>query len=290
MNNKSERYCECGCKKEVKNRFVLGHNSQYRSDEANQRISESKKGRVVSLETRKKLSIVNKGKILSEEVKKKISESNKGKINSKEHNRKISEGNKGRIVSEETRKKSSISHIGKTLSEETKRKIGEAQKGKIISEETKKKMSKAKKGKKISEEARKKISEGNKGKIISEETRAKTSASISKLILEGKFNFHNHFKTGYYKGNFYRSSWEFKAMKYFDRNNIVWQYEPKRFYLKELKRYYVPDFYLPDLNKYIEIKGRIGNPNKFKIFQKECPNIKSEMWMREDLVKMGVMV
>ena len=53
-------------------------------------ISEHKKGKKHSEETRNKISESHKGKIFSEETKKKISESNKGKIFSEEHIRKLS--------------------------------------------------------------------------------------------------------------------------------------------------------------------------------------------------------
>jgi len=62
-----------------------------------------------------------------------------------------------------------------------------------------------------------------------------------------------HGKGAYYKGIWMRSSWEIEIAKWMDKRNWTWQYEPKRFFLKE--RTYAPDFYLPDLNVYWEIKG-----------------------------------
>lgn len=106
--------CECGCGKEVKNRFIFGHNRKYtvHSEEVRKKISESNKGRKLSKEHKKKLSKSHKGKILSEETKKKMSESHKGKSFSEEHRKKISELHKGKKHSEETKKKISKSKKG----------------------------------------------------------------------------------------------------------------------------------------------------------------------------------
>lgn len=106
------------------------------------KISEAKKGKKYSEETRKKMSEAHKGQKLSEEARKKISKAHKGKKKSKEHRKKLSEAQTGKKHSEKTRKK-----------------MSEARKGKKHSEETRKKMSETKKGKKRSEDAKKKISE-----------------------------------------------------------------------------------------------------------------------------------
>lgn len=57
------------------------------------------------IEKTEHISEHKKGKTLSEETRKKISESNKGKIFSEEHRKKLSETHKGKTLSEETRKK-----------------------------------------------------------------------------------------------------------------------------------------------------------------------------------------
>jgi len=51
----------------------------------------------------------------------------------------------------------------------------------------------------------------------------------------------------------FRSSWEVSFAKYLDSHNIPWVYEPKRIPLNN-GHSYLPDFYLPDLDLYIEIK------------------------------------
>lgn len=83
----------------------------------------------------------------TEETKRKISESEKGKYVSMETRRKLSEAHKGHSPSQKTRQKLSEANKGKTHTEEAKRKIRKANLGKHLSEETRKKMSEAKKGK-----------------------------------------------------------------------------------------------------------------------------------------------
>lgn len=97
-------------------------------------MSESKKGKHHSAETRKKMREAkkgkpgpNKGKKFSEETRRKMSEAAKGRTFSEETRRKLREANKGKKFSEETKKKMSEAH--KNMSEEHKKNIGEAMKG-----------------------------------------------------------------------------------------------------------------------------------------------------------------
>ena len=94
----------------------------------------------------------------SEEAKQKMSESRKGTKHSEEVKRKMSESRKGTKHSEEAKRKMSEAKKGIQLSEEHKKKISESCKGRQLSEETKRKMSKSKKGRKCSEETKRKLS------------------------------------------------------------------------------------------------------------------------------------
>ena len=117
--------------------------------EHGRKISEAKKGKPHSEETKRKQSESLKGKPKSEEHKQKMSESKKGKPRkprSEEHRQHLSEAHKGKPKSEEHKQKISESHKGKPKSEETKRKMSESQKGKPKSEETKQKISEANAG------------------------------------------------------------------------------------------------------------------------------------------------
>ena len=97
-------------------------------------MSESKKGKHHSAETRKKMREAkkgkpgpNKGKKFSEETRRKMAEAAKGRTFSEETRRKLREANKGKKFSEETKKKMSEAH--KNMSEEHKKNIGEVMKG-----------------------------------------------------------------------------------------------------------------------------------------------------------------
>lgn len=50
-----------------------------------------------------------------------------------------------------------------------------------------------------------------------------------------------------------RSRWEAAVAAFLDQLGISWEYEPQRFLLAD--RTYVPDFWLPDLGVYWEVKG-----------------------------------
>jgi len=58
-----------------------------------------------------------------------------------------------------------------------------------------------------------------------------------------------------YAGHRFRSRLEARWAVFFDRLNLDWQYEPEGFELGEAGRY-LPDFYLPSLNLWIEVKAQ----------------------------------
>jgi len=158
-------------------------------------------------------------------------------------------------------------------------------KGFICSKETCAKMSAAMKGK----------SGPNKGKIFSEESRAKMrAAKLGKpgpwagiergpqsaewrrnigLGNKGKPAYYPR-QRFYYSGVPFRSSWEVAAAKSFDARGIFWEYETKQFEINETITYR-PDFYLPELDCYWEVKGYFGPQSKETIglFREKYPEI-----------------
>ena len=92
-----------------------------------------------------------------------------------------------------------------------------------------------------------------------------------------------------YKGIWMRSSWEVAYAKWLDKNEIGWKYEFKTFDLGNTT--YTPDFYLPTLDLWIEIKGwwRPNNKKKYKILQKQQPKINIQLLMNKELKDMGVL-
>lgn len=79
-------------------------------------------------------------------------------------------------------------------------------------------------------------------------------------------------------GVVFRSSWEYEYAKFLNKNMIKWEYEPKRFILKE-GGYYTPDFYLIEEERFVEIKGYWWKKSKerFERFRKEYPMINIEV-------------
>lgn len=87
------KLCKCGCGKEVKRRYVSGHNKsrkgQHLTSEQKQHLSEVNKGKVLSGETKRKIGEKSKGHRLSESSKQAISEKNSNENNGmfgKHHN------------------------------------------------------------------------------------------------------------------------------------------------------------------------------------------------------------
>jgi len=124
-----------------------------------------------------------------------------------------------------------------------------------------------------SKEYRKKLSDNHA------DFRGKKSGTFGKIY---------HGKSGKYKGIWMRSSWEIAYAKYLDRQRIKWIYESKTFDLGETT--YTPDFYLPEQDLYIEIKGywREDALKKFKIFKKLYKNIKLSILEKKELQKLGI--
>lgn len=70
------------------------------------------------------------------------------------------------------------------------------------------------------------------------------------------------------KGNYvFRSSWELAFAYALDALEIRWEYEPRTFYFPKESKWtsYTPDFYLPDHELYVEIKGRLTKKNLQKL-------------------------
>lgn len=99
-----------------------------------------------------------------------------------------------------------------------------------------------------------------------------------------------HFKAGKYNNIYFRSSYEMAYAKYLDSKNIKWKYEEITFNLGYTT--YIPDFYLPKINEYIEIKGFWfgDSKNKFKLFKKLYPKIQIKVLYQKDLQKLNVLI
>lgn len=75
---------------------------------------------------------------------------------------------------------------------------------------------------------------------------------------------------------YFRSSWEANIARYYNYIGIKWEYEPKTFIFKDITYgsvSYTPDFYLPEEDKWIEVKGWMDGKSKTKLkrFKKQYP-------------------
>ena len=120
-------------------------------------------------------------------------------------------------------------------------------------------------GKKMSKSTRLKISKANKGNIMAIEQRIALSKLMSEKVMSGELKPGRGIG-GYYKntGTYMKSSWEIKFAKWLDANNIQWEYESFRFQLPN-KRHYVPDFYIPKLHVFVEVKGYMTEYDVYKL-------------------------
>lgn len=118
--------------------------------------------------------------------------------------------------------------------------------GAMISEETKHKISQKSKGRKLTETHKNAISEGMK-KAVSEKPESYSSSNVNGRVKKVE---HNNVLLD--------SEWEKIFAKWLDENDIKWERPTIGFKYKwEGERLYYPDFYLPDYDLYIEVKGYV---------------------------------
>lgn len=189
--------------------------------------------------------------------------------------------------------------------DEWKKKIGEKSKGRMTPEIARK----------ASETRAKRKKENPDAYKLSPERRAQLSARAKREWAEGKLGYFDkpgskerfsktiraqyasglrtvspkasHGKKSVYQTphgeKILRSSWELRAAQILDKWFGDWYYEPGRF--KWESGTYLPDFYIPSLDLYLEIKG-YASPvfvRKFSEFKREFPSIKIELVQAENL-------
>ena len=118
----------------------------------------------------------------------------------------------------------------------------------------------------------------------SDERRNNHSESMRKAALENPNSYSGGYNRGRcksieYSGIQFDSSWEVIVAKWLDKNLIKWERNTIPFeYEWHGKRSYYPDFYLPELDKYIEVKGYETERDKAKwsYFKKELIIIKKK--------------
>lgn len=107
----------------------------------------------------------------------------------------------------------------------------------------------------------------NKGRPLSEEHKKKISETILEKSRNGEWHVSLAKKMHIsYKGVDLHGTWEQAYAMYLDDNNINWIRCKKRFtyYFEDKLHYYTPDFYLPESDTYIEIKGYATDKDRAK--------------------------
>lgn len=102
-----------------------------------------------------------------------------------------------------------------------------------------------------------KIAKKQRGVRLSEQIRSRIRATISAKIMDETWHcsFAKRRKHAY-GGAAFDGTWELKFAQWCDANAVHWERNTRSFpYCFERSRQYTPDFYLPDANCYVEIKG-----------------------------------
>ena len=142
----------------------------------------------------------------------------------------------------------------------------------------------------VSKETRKKIAAAQKQR--SAEFNKRQGESVRKTVLLKIANGEWHAgQTKKYSHNGAKldGTWELKYAQYLDDNNIKWE-RPKtsfEYIFEEEIRNYFPDFYLPELNKFVEIKGRERSKDQAKWMQFPY---KLTVLRRKDLINLGIKI
>ena len=130
------------------------------------------------------------------------------------------------------------------------------------------------------------------GKILSNRYNKRCASCARKGILNPWFGKTILIKFCKYNKVWFKSSWEANFAKWCDGSGIEWKYEPKAFKLELNNKttHYTPDFYLPEFDLWIEVKGywRKDAFEKYQQFQKEYKNINIELFNKDILMNWSI--
>jgi hypothetical protein len=82
-----------------------------------------------------------------------------------------------------------------------------------------------------------------------------------------------------------RSTYELRMATWLNENEYEWLYESKSFYLESLDKTYTPDFYLPKLDVWIEVKGFWQNQSEAK-WVEFCKSYNNALLFKCDIEKL----
>jgi hypothetical protein len=82
------------------------------------------------------------------------------------------------------------------------------------------------------------------------------------------------------------NSWEVLYAHYLDSRDLEWEYEKRSFDL--LGEKYTPDFFVPSLDEYVDVKGyfRPADKRKIQLFRQRYPDIKLKLVFQDTIDKL----
>lgn len=124
----------------------------------------------------------------------------------------------------------------------------------------------------ISEEARRRISENSKKQVWSEERRSKHSEIMKRAVERNPESYtsanRGRTKQIIYKGIKFQGQWELGFYRWAESQGLNPQRNTESFeYIWKGTRRYFPDFYIPSLDLYIEVKGYATERDQAKWLQ-----------------------
>jgi hypothetical protein len=229
----------CGClNKENASKRLLSDDSPFKNPELIKKNALLRKGSHPSVETRQKMSDAHKGE----------KHPFYGKHHTEESKKKMSDSLRGRILTEETKNKIAISCKGINMGEKNGMYGMTGEKNHYY-------------GKKHTIEELQKMSENRKGKCVGIEN-CRFGKPPAKGTGCGKGSY--VIRSSDNKSIYVRSTYESRFVNELEKRNILWEYE-RRFDLGGTT--YLPDFYLPKYDLYIEVKGYLSEISYIKLLK-----------------------
>lgn len=124
---------------------------------------------------------------------------------------------------------------------------------------------------------------------VSEKTRQKMRNNVARLMKEGRWNRYTTGRGGKREdlGHYVRSNWEANVARIFKLQGREYEFEKHSFNLSD-GRIYIPDFYLPKENLYVEVKGVMLEKllSKYNLAKKEYPQENFKLISPEEYSKL----
>ena len=101
-------------------------------------------------------------------------------------------------------------------------------------------------------------------------------------------NYYATYKAGFREdlGHYVRSSWEANIARILKFLDLEYKYEPKLFSIRDgsVSKFYRPDFYIPIIDVYVEVKGYvyIGSMEKIILFKEQYPEKQLFLVLRDE--------